>query len=138
MTKKLKKLFKAYKYEIGCGEFDRIFPKRHFDRQEYITFLFMGYFLAIVDMFFVVLVIQSFIEGVWWFGVEMAIAILISAIVATNERLQKARDLHKRLKKAPKIIQENAKLLYGNDWRESAIECYEAHIAGDCPLCGAV
>ncbi len=138
MKEELKKLFKSYEYNIGCGEFDRIFPKRHFDRQEYRMLLFMGYFLAIANMFFVVIAIQSFIEGVWWLGVEIVIIILISAIVATNEQPQKARDLHKRLKKVPKIIQENAKLLYGNDWRESAIECYEAHIAGDCPLCGAV
>jgi hypothetical protein len=51
--------------------------------------------------------------------------------------MQKAIDFHKRLRKVPKIIKINAKKMYGNQWRPAALECDEAHIGGDCPLCGA-
>lgn len=55
-----------------------------------------------------------------------------------TEEINKAKDFHKRLKSVPENIKENAKINYGRQWKSVAIECYESHVAGDCPLCGAI
>lgn len=54
-----------------------------------------------------------------------------------RKKLNVTYDLHSRLKQAPKDLKKMAKRFYGNDWRDATIECYESHVAGDCPLCGA-
>jgi hypothetical protein len=63
--------------------------------------------------------------------------VIMCAYTATMEPVQKAYDLFWRVRKVSKEIKTNAKMWYGKDWRESSVECHEAHIPGDCPLCGA-
>ncbi len=47
------------------------------------------------------------------------------------------REISARVNKVPLALRLQALDLYGNDWELAAIECHEAHIPGDCPLCGA-
>lgn len=63
-------------------------------------------------------------------------------ILVDDPREQAVRD---KLEKIPFLLQETALQLYGgqcpwkqgnNGWKLAAIECHEAHMPGDCPLCG--
>ena len=55
--------------------------------------------------------------------------------------LRVADEMWRRLAQVPKEKTEAARMFYGADreypWMFSAIECEEAHVPGDCPLCGA-
>ncbi|KKN89639.1 hypothetical protein LCGC14_0234850 [marine sediment metagenome] len=42
-----------------------------------------------------------------------------------------------RVFRTPYRIINNAMRCYGEDWMAASVECYESHMGGDCPLCGA-
>lgn len=136
---KVKELFRKHEYNIGMGELDTsgLFGRAHFDVSEYRFRLVSSYSLAFCAVFGgCMLPAFLFVAPVHIF-LMMCIVVIMPAIAATLEPLQKATDLHSRLRKVPKHLKQNAKEAYGLDWRESAIECYEAHIGNECPLCGA-
>jgi hypothetical protein len=48
------------------------------------------------------------------------------------------QEMRIRLAKVPSMLVYKSIEFYGKDeWQAAAIECYEAHLPGDCPLCGA-
>lgn len=135
----IKQYFKKHEYEIWSGDFERseLFKKSHFDRENYFMNLFLSYFLVFMATIFCVEIILTIVKGAYILSVELFICGVICSIGTRIKMVQKAKDLHCRLKKVPKQIKENSKMLYGVDWRDSAVECYESHVGGDCPLCGA-
>ena len=137
----IKKWFRKYEYQIGIGTYDTsgMFGPIHFDSKEYYFQLITSYVFDLMAIMFswgTVVVCQQ--GAPWWCVVEFVVLTVVISVAAVTEPLQKARNLHWRLSKVSLIIKENAKISYGNDWREPAIECYEAHVTGDCPLCGAI
>ncbi len=146
MKRLKKRLFARYEYHIGLGEFDRLDinwwgqgDKYYFDNKEYRTHIFSYYFTVCLAVGFGLLLPAFFAaDAPWWLCIEISTLPIMCAYLATDETTQKAIDLQKRLRKVPEHIKQGAKIMYGRNWRESALECYEAHIAGDCPICGAV
>ena len=71
-------------------------------------------------------------------------ALTITAGVMMGRRgprsLRIEREVLRRLASVPEDLQRRAMRFYGKDeypWECAAIECFEAHLPGDCPLCGA-
>ncbi|HEB13254.1 hypothetical protein LCGC14_2026080 [marine sediment metagenome] len=46
-------------------------------------------------------------------------------------------EMFRRVEKVPYKLSRMAMQLYGDSWAEAAVECHEAHLPSDCPLCGA-
>ncbi len=134
--------FKKYEYKIGVGEYERMnwrTDELYFDKKMYKEDVFFVYYLLCMMILFVILffIIPFGSWDTWVLRGEFIICIIAVLVNLTHEKFQKVHDFHKRVKRVPEHIRDNAKQLYGNDWRESAVECYETHVGGDCPLCGA-
>ena len=133
-------MFKRYEYDIGMGYYDTcgLFEPVHFNRSEYFFHLIAAYVLVELSMIYSCVLVIAFVQRLhWWVISEFLFFLIMLCVIATLEPFQKSMNFHKRLKEVPKTIKKNAKIAYGIDWREPAIECHEAHIAGDCLLCGA-
>jgi len=80
----------------------------------------------------------------WW-----VFPILCLVMMALNQwgscfrprSLKINEEMYRRLNQVPPSLASLAQQFYGKDtvypWMFSAIECHEAHLPGDCPLCGA-
>jgi len=91
-----------------------------------------------MSIFISIMIILCFILGApISLIIELVCIVVGMACIATHKPCQQARDLRKRLKKVPKDLKRKARTSYPRDWRAVAIECNEAHICGDCQLCGA-
>lgn len=143
MKRLKKRLFARYEYQIGMEQINKKIgywlDKTCFDEAEYkyrlstyyvMVFLSIGY-AGFLPMFF-------YADTPLWLLIELCLIVVLTAIIATLEPIQVARNLQRRLSKVPKGIKQNAKIVYKQNWRDAAVECYEAHILGDCPICGAV
>jgi hypothetical protein len=75
------------------------------------------------------------VAGFWANIVGLIVVFWIERIVMRNYWIL-YDEWCRRLSEVPTWKIENARLLY-DDWSCAAIECEEAHIPGDCPLCGA-
>jgi len=80
-----------------------------------------------------------------YYGVVCAICLLpplvcsvIVACIYVRKRESALHEWHARLDRVPLYLKRSAMQLYGfSGWQMAAIECHEAHVGGDCPLCGA-
>ena len=132
----IKNIFKRYEYEVGVGYYEIPCIKKGFLVSEYLYDLFVGYYLAFTSIGFMIFSVAGYPAPVF-IRVLFGFVSIALAVMSTMKSLQKARDLHNRLRKVPIEIKRKARLMCGSDWRESSIECYEAHLPCDCTLCGA-
>ena len=90
-----------------------------------------GYFWGVErDAFFLPCAI------VWTMSV-VTMSVVLLVYFSHNERHEWA--LKRKLDQVPMELQLNALAMYpdNGEWMIVAIECYEAHMPGECPLCGA-
>jgi len=75
------------------------------------------------------------------FGVQVVLVLILLRHTLAMWRLGRARrEVERRLDNVPYDVRRSAEALYADDewpWECWAIECCEAHMPGDCPLCGA-
>jgi len=69
------------------------------------------------------------------------VVFLLSAVIFLKRAMRRRKldaEVIRRLESVPWWKVDAAKTLCGDDYLYAAIECQEAHLDGDCPLCGAV
>jgi len=107
-----------------------------FDTKEYIYTLIACVVLALLDIALIGFALLP--QTLTMLRVFLSVyAVLLYLGIRNCTTLPKALNLFWRLRKVPAEKKQKAKLMYADDWRDISIECHEAHIPGDCPLCGA-
>ena len=126
------------RYSIGSSYYCGGFAVGKFRWADYYFYLYACFLLTGLAVLMGAMIPFCLVHNAPAYAVLMQIGLIYSAsYLATEKPIQIALDLFLRTKKVSKDIRKTAKLWYGTEWREAAIECHEAHYPGDCPLCGA-
>lgn len=102
-----------------------------------------------IAMMLVVFCLMKYVDCPWWIPLVLVLASIaplpLLQILHTSRCKRAATYFGHRDEYIEQIPSrrrservKDARALYGDDWDTALIECEQAHIGGDCPLCGAV
>ena len=115
----------------------KINKQSHFVIKGFLIYMILVFTSLVLSLFGV----DCFPKKTGWVEIFSSWLITSVWIYTLCRRLWISNIEHKRYREVENQItpelEDIAKACYGKDWHKALRECIEAHLPGDCPLCGA-